>query len=149
MGRFRRYVLTEEGLAGPDPMGGADPMGGGGMPDMGGADPMGGGGMGGMPGDPMGGGMGDMGGAPGGGQTPPALIPRNADVWSVIDSILHNKPFQHEKEIEKQKAAVDAAPPPADPMQGLGAEADPSASAVPGMDPAAAPPGLDAGQPAF
>ena len=94
--KFKEFLLLEQ-----DPMMGGAPMGapmGGapmGDPMMGGAPPMGDPMMGGAPpmGDPM------MGGAPMGG--PPAaptqqqiVIPKEADVWEVLDAILNNKPIE-------------------------------------------------------
>lgn len=78
----------------------------------------------GMPGDPMGG----MGGPPMGGgpmpQSEPPIIPKNADVWEVLDAILNHKPMEHDKKkkAEKQTDAQGPAvntPPPGMPIPGL------------------------------
>lgn len=49
----------------------------------------------------MGGGMGG-GGMPG--QQPPPVIPRNADVWEVLEAILGNKPLPKHEQPEQQNA---------------------------------------------
>ncbi len=64
--------------------------------------------MGGMGGPPMGGGpMGPGAGAP----MPPPVIPKHADVWDILDSLLNHKPLEHEKQAAQQKNN-----PPAPPM---------------------------------
>ncbi len=118
-------MLKEEGPM--DAMAGGSPMGGapGGMPAPGGMggqmnDPMGGmGAMGGLGGNPMGGmgdPMGGMGGAPMGGAPMPAsneppVIPRNADVWDVLDHILNKTPLTHDEKLERQRQQPASAPP--------------------------------------
>ena len=101
--RFRDYILKE----GPMDMGGGmggDPMAGGGM----GAPPMG------M--DPMGGGM--------GGQPEPPPVPSYADVWDVLDSILNQKPLEHEQ--QQQQAQQQAEEQPLDPNAGMMPPEDPT-----------------------
>lgn len=137
---FREFLLNENPMGGMgDPAGGgaplgADPMGGGAM--GGGMPPMGGGPM-----DPMGGGMGGPpmgGGAPGGEQQVPVHI-KDADIWTVLDHLLNNKPLPKQKE---QPAVPDdggmgmdaGAPAGGDPMGGAGMM-DPM-----GGDPMGAPP---------
>jgi len=105
------------------PMGGApaDPMGGAGAPPP--MDPMGG--MGG--GDPMGGmGGGDpMGGMGGEQQAQP--VPTHADVWEVLDAILHNKKIKEPKPAQIMQppgggmGGMGAPPMGGDPMGGMGA----------------------------
>lgn len=123
--RFRQYVLLTEadpmgGMGAGNPMGSmgaGSPMGGMGAGPMGGTPPMAGGGMG---GDPMAGGMGAPQGAAAGPPEPP-VIPRNADVWQVLDSILNHKPLEHDKLFQKQqqeKQQKQAAQPMGDPMAG-------------------------------
>ena len=122
--RFRNYILLEDPMGGPAPMGGppmGDPMGGG----MGGPPA---GGMGGPPmGDPMGGGMG---GPPMGGGMPtppePQPIPQHADVWTVLDSLLSHKPIEQEEKYKKHQAqksqlsAQNSQPPLDGPPPGMG-----------------------------
>ena len=117
---FKQFLLLEQ-----DPMGGGAPMGdmmGGGAPPM---DPGMGGGMG-MGGPPMGmDPMGGMGGPPmGGGAEQPPAIPKEADVWDVLDAILNKKPLEAEQE-PKQPA------PQADPMAGGMPPAPPMGGAPP------------------
>jgi hypothetical protein len=97
--RFRQFYLLVEN----DPMGnaGAPPAGG---PPMGGAPP---GGplpmsdpMGGMSGPP---GMGAPLSATGVSSNEPPAVPKNANVWDVLDSILNNKPLEHEKQKQQQQ----------------------------------------------
>lgn len=97
------------GMGAPPPMGGMDPMGGGmggGPPMGGGMDPMGG--MGGGLGDPMGG-MGGppMGGGMGGPPQNPSL-PKDADVWTVLDSILNHKKLKDDSSSLDSKNKVQS-----------------------------------------
>lgn len=115
--RFRKFILLTE----QDPLGGAGgtpPMGGGPM----GAPPMGNA-PGGIGGDPLGGGMGapPMPGGASGGPAPntPPIIPRNADVWDVLDSILNHKTLKHDKQIQQQNANDSATPPGTPSMGGM------------------------------
>lgn len=88
------------------PMGGPPPGGMGGPPPMGGGmDPMGG--MGGGLGDPMGG----MGGPPMGGMGGPPQnpsIPKDADVWTVLDSILNHKKLKDDSSSPNPKNKVQS-----------------------------------------
>ena len=96
--RFRHFfVLNEADPAGAPP--GGPPMGG--PPGLGGP-PMGG--PPGLGGPPMGGPPGGMGAAP----NEPPTIPKNADVWDVLDHILNKKPLEHDKKIQAQSSAQDA-----------------------------------------
>ena len=116
--RFKEYILSENpmgmsagGLGGAPTGGlgdapasmGAAPAG---MPSGMGGDMMGGMGAApaGMPSGMGGDMMGGMGAAPMGAQPPsPPIIPKNADVWDVLDSILNQKPLQHDKDLEKSQ----------------------------------------------
>jgi basic salivary proline-rich protein 1/2 len=105
--RFRQYfLLTEE-----DPAAGAPPMAApsgltppAGAPPMGAPPP-------GMGGDPMGGGMGAPPGAAGPAESP--VIPQNANVWDVLDSILNHKPLKHDEDLKKQQQQKAQNPSPA------------------------------------
>ena len=103
--KFRQFLYTEDDPTGGTP--GTPPIGsppnippagaptGSLPPPIGGAPPMGG--------DPMGGGVPPMGGGAPAQPAGPPVIPQNADVWDVLDAILHHKPLQHDKDLEKQK----------------------------------------------
>lgn len=116
--RFKQFFsLSEADAMGAGALPMADPMGGG-APPMGGA-------MGGMPpaggmgGDPMAGGMGaPPGAAPPMSSSEPPVIPKHADVWSILDSILNHKPVMHDKKLaqEKQQKAQQPDPSAAPPM---------------------------------
>lgn len=101
------------GMSGNNPLGGgpmgSNPLGGPTGSNPMGADPMGGGPMGGGPmgADPMG----SMGGAPAASGPPqPPVIPRNADVWQVLDSILNHKTLEHDKLYQKQQSQAQQQP---------------------------------------
>ena len=109
--KFKEFLLSEQ-----DPMmGGAPPMGDpmmGGVPPMGGAPPMG---------DPM------MGGAPATPTQQQIVIPKEADVWEVLDAILNNKPLEDTGEEQQPEspqlnnAPNQPSPPEANLLQPAGA----------------------------
>lgn len=102
--KFRRFFhLTEQDAAGGMPSMGAPPGAGMAGPAAG---PMG------APPDPMaaGGAMGAMGAPPGmpgmpgmgGGSAPAPVIPKHADVWEVLDSLVNKKPVKDDRKQNKQ-----------------------------------------------
>ena len=102
--KFKEFLLLEQ-----DPMmGGAPPMG----DPMGGAPPMG---------DPM------MGGAPAAPTQQQIVIPREADVWEVLDAILNDKPIEDTGEEQQPEspqlnnAPNQPSPPEANLLQPAGA----------------------------
>lgn len=121
--KFRKFLILHEadGLGAPPGIGGGMPPAPGMPPSMGpGAPPMGGG-MGGMA-PPMPGmdgmGMGGMGGGMAGPTSEPPIIPRNADVWDVLDAIFNHKNLNHDILRQQQEDKPKAAPPGGMPMGG-------------------------------
>ena len=91
--KFKTFIINEQEPAGASPMGGPPGLGGG-PPPMGGPPGLGGG-------PDLGGGA-PMGGSPSA-QNEPPLIPKLANVWNVLDSILGTKKENPKDSGQKKK----------------------------------------------